>query len=240
MKRISQTKINVLFITGSIALLLFTLESVTIAQNVQRIGRFDIYLIYFVQHPITSLNTRLMIGVTRLAAPAVMISLTLLIVILLAIRRYFVAALWFGTTLLLSAAILNPLLKQLIGRPRPTIDRLINESGYSFPSGHAIAATVFYGMIATLSSIYLRKLYQKVLIELAAMSLIFMIMLSRVYLGVHYPTDVIGGFLLGTATVCFSVGFFVLYGPVLHRLLNAKGWSDRSMRSAEDQGRLDA
>ncbi|GGL46483.1 phosphatase PAP2 family protein [Sporolactobacillus putidus] len=239
MKTVSQTKVNLLFFIGSVALLLFTLESVTIAQNIQRIGYFDLYLIYLIQGHITSLNTSFMIAVTQLASPVIMIFLTFLVIILLLIRRCLVTAFWISATLVISAAIVNPLLKQLIGRPRPTIDRLIHVSGYSFPSGHSIAATVFYGMIATMSFIYLRKIYQKVLIGLAATSIIFLIMYSRVYLGVHYPTDVVGGFLLGTATVCFSTGFFVLYGPILHQLLNSKGWPDRSLRRNEDQNNLD-
>ena len=71
-------------------------------------------------------------------------------------------------------------------------------SSFSFPSGHALFATCFFGGIAVLLSHRLRELGSaEVLVWLAALVLILLIGVSRIYLGVHYPTDVIGGFAVG-------------------------------------------
>lgn len=240
MKSFSQTKINFLFFIGSLALLLFTLESVTIAQDIHRVGNFDYFLAHAIQSRISPITTALMSAATQLASPLMIVLLTLLVIIALVIGHYHVTGLWFGVTLAFSTGLLNPLLKQLIGRPRPVFNRLISESGYSFPSGHAIAATVFYGMIAMMASIYLHKTYQKVLIGLAVICTILLIMYSRIYLGVHYPTDVIGGGLLGTAVVCLSTGFFLIYGPGFHQRLNSRGWHDQSLETGGSHGNLNA
>ncbi len=94
------------------------------------------------------------------------------------------------------AAILNFLLKNILQRPRPTEYRLINESGYSFPSGHSMVSMAFYGFLIYLiySNIKNRKI-KWLLISILSI-LIIMIGISRIYLGVHYTSDVLAGFLV--------------------------------------------
>ena len=93
----------------------------------------------------------------------------------------------------LSSAYLNFVFKDMLAQPRPFILEpglnLIEASGYGFPSGHAQGSLVFFGMLALL----IRKRWFTVI----AMILIFLIAFSRVYLGVHFPTDILGGWFLG-------------------------------------------
>lgn len=97
---------------------------------------------------------------------------------------------------ILSIVFLNQVLKHIIQRPRPIFPHLIKQGGYSFPSGHSMAAFGFYGFFIYL--IYKSKLNKKIKIVLIAFLslLILMIGLSRLYLGVHYATDVIAGFIV--------------------------------------------
>lgn len=106
--------------------------------------------------------------------------------------------LWVGVTM--GGRLMNVLLKLLFHRERPPDDFwLIHETGLSFPSGHAVFAAVFFGMLALLiarphhgRTMWLRALGVAVCIFMANL-----VAMSRVWLGVHYPTDVIGGLLLG-------------------------------------------
>jgi membrane-associated phospholipid phosphatase len=88
--------------------------------------------------------------------------------------------------------------KQLVERPRP--DRplgLMTENSFSFPSGHTLTATVILGLLAYLLVRVVRSYVARLLILLAAVTAVLLVGLSRVYLGVHYPSDVLGSFALG-------------------------------------------
>ena len=97
---------------------------------------------------------------------------------------------------LIIISILNFLLKGILQRPRPIEYRIIDESGYSFPSGHSAVSMAFYGFIIYLIYRYIKNKYIKWTLIIALMILIIAIGISRIYLGVHYTSDVIGGFLV--------------------------------------------
>lgn len=104
------------------------------------------------------------------------------------------------------SALLNFILKQIFAAARPDIYRLVSESGYGFPSGHAMNGTVFIGLCAYL---FIRYSYKRPLkIVVFSLSVLFMLLMgvSRVYLGVHYATDILGGYLAGgvvlTTAIC--------------------------------------
>ena len=100
--------------------------------------------------------------------------------------------------------ILNQLLKRILQRSRPTEYRIIEESGYSFPSGHSMISMAFYGYLIYLIYKYVENKNVKwILISLLSVLICF-IGISRIYLGVHYTSDVLGGFLI-------SVSYLVIY-----------------------------
>jgi undecaprenyl-diphosphatase len=104
---------------------------------------------------------------------------------------------------LAGAGVLDAGLKELFARVRPQafFDYYLAPKSFSFPSGHALFAVCFFGGLAVLLSHRLRGRLAQILVWAIALVLIFLIGVSRVYLGVHYPTDVIGGLAVGIVWV---------------------------------------
>lgn len=96
-----------------------------------------------------------------------------------------------------SIRMFNRLLKNGFERERPSFDPLVEANGYSFPSGHAMNSTAIYGLFLLFWLIHYPSFPYRKQIAVLTASLILFIGLSRVYLGVHYITDVIAGFLIG-------------------------------------------
>ena len=98
----------------------------------------------------------------------------------------------------LGAFLLERVVKAIVHRPRPAVHALVHTTGSSFPSGHATLAAAFYVVIALLLARAVRTWRVKVVIWTLAISLVGAIGFSRLYLRVHWLTDVLGGFALGT------------------------------------------
>lgn len=88
-------------------------------------------------------------------------------------------------------------LKYLFKRERPSLQRLVEAGGFSFPSGHSMVSFAFYGLLLYLVYINLPRSLLRTAIMLFVGSLIPLVGVSRVYLGVHYPSDVVAGFAAG-------------------------------------------
>lgn len=110
------------------------------------------------------------------------------------------------------AAGLNWTLKQILQRPRPTEYRIINETGYSFPSGHSMTSMAFYGFIIYLIYKYVKNKYVKASLIVFLSILIISIGVSRIYLGVHYTSDVLAGFLI-------AISYLVIYTSIVNKCL---------------------
>jgi len=94
--------------------------------------------------------------------------------------------------------VLNQVIKYVVARPRPVFAQpLIPESGYSFPSGHAILSFIAYGLLAYFAVLVLRSWRARTGVVMAAGLLVLVIGFSRLYLGVHYFSDVVAGFAAG-------------------------------------------
>lgn len=98
---------------------------------------------------------------------------------------------------------LNLLLKSIIQRPRPEGFRLIAETGYSFPSGHSMVSMAFYGLIVWMIWHYEKDTVLKYALCAAFSLIIVGVGLSRIYLGVHYASDVIAGFCVSLLWLAF-------------------------------------
>ncbi len=99
---------------------------------------------------------------------------------------------------------LNQILKIIVQRPRPVGYRLIEENGYSFPSGHSMVSAAFYGFLIYLVYKNIKNKYVKYIIITILSLLVLCIGISRIYLGVHYASDVLAGFLI---SICYLIIF---------------------------------
>ncbi|MEC4805804.1 MAG: phosphatase PAP2 family protein [Jaaginema sp. PMC 1079.18] len=138
---------------------------------------------------------RIMIAITFLGDPWSVTIVSILVAIILSRRQRLAGAITIGIA---SAGAwgLNFLLKYVFARDRPALwERIVDVQYNSFPSGHAMVSLVVYGFLAYLLAIRFRK-FQGTIYALATL-LIFLIGLSRLYLGVHWPTDVIAGYAAG-------------------------------------------
>jgi undecaprenyl-diphosphatase len=118
--------------------------------------------------------------------------------------------------------ILNVVLKEWFQRTRPDLHRLISISGYSFPSGHSMEAFALYGVISFLVWHHLSTRLARILVVLCSTFMILMIGISRIYLGVHYPSDVIGGYLASGFWLSAAIWFYQYYKEKRYEKSNAK------------------
>ena len=134
-------------------------------------------------------------------------------------KRYHIYSLMVSANIVVGA-LLNYFLKQLFQRQRPDLLRLIEIGGYSFPSGHSMSSVVFYGFLIYLSIRYLKH-WSKYCITGVLGLLIIAIGFSRIYLGVHYASDVLGGFIIG-------LGWLVLFIRLSDRFVISKEKNSRA------------
>ncbi|SIQ67311.1 phosphatase PAP2 family protein [Maribacter ulvicola] len=108
------------------------------------------------------------------------------------------------------ATISNMMLKRFIDRARPGIEHLVSVETLSYPSGHAMSAMAFYGFLIFLVTKFTMHKVMKYVLIIALITIILSIGISRIYLGVHFPSDIAGGFIAGIIWVVFCVLVFDL------------------------------
>ncbi len=143
--------------------------------------------------------TRVMNAISLLGYNVLIIELVIALAVF-AKLRWRRAALWL-TVAMAGSLVLDLTLKHIYHRTRPTAYFGMAPHSYSFPSGHAMCSFCFYGVLAGLLSARTKPLAWRLLIWFAAAALVIAIGLSRIYLGVHYPSDVVAGYLAAAVWV---------------------------------------
>lgn len=183
---------------GGVVVNLFSLwVFVELSESVlsREIDQFDVMVSYVVQSLRSPYMTEFMKNITLFGGPGILLG-TLTIMAGLLIYKHKRRSLGF-LTLMITGIILNIVLKFLFARERPSDARLVDEYFYSFPSGHAMNSFIFYGSIAYLFYHYTRDRVLGIAVAIALGILILLIGISRIYLGVHYPSDVVAGYIAG-------------------------------------------
>jgi len=176
----------------------------------KKIAHFDSKVISFVQGLETPILTSMMKFFSFIGAgfPVVIIIVLVLFILykVLHHRREIILFLW----VVIGSALLNAL-KLIFHRARPTLHRIVNANGFSFPSGHSMAAFSLYGILAFLFWRHTSTLSGRLTLIVFSFLMILMIGISRIYLGVHYPSDVLGGFLASGCLLSASIWFYQRY-----------------------------
>ncbi|HYD51810.1 MAG TPA: phosphatase PAP2 family protein [Gemmatimonadaceae bacterium] len=170
--------------------------------------RFDDYVMRAVAARQIPALERAALEITFLGTGLVVVTIVAIagLFLYLSRHRYSAALLLFATV---GALLLNNLLKASFDRPRPQVFQWgTHVLSSSFPSGHAMSATVVYSMVAFLAARLEAKRWIRWLVILVAMMLIALIGASRVYLGVHFPSDILAGVLIGFAWAGFCLAMF--------------------------------
>lgn len=162
-------------------------------------------LLFIEKIRINSMNG-MAVDITALGSPIVITIFTIIasLVLLFLKDRYGIIYLISSS---LGAGAWSLILKYLVARDRPMIiPRLVEVSGNSYPSGHTLAASSFYLSIAILSSRYFKAYKTKISLLIISMILTGLVGFTRIYLGVHYPSDVLSGVFFGFAWTLFLTG----------------------------------
>ncbi|MBP3964791.1 phosphatase PAP2 family protein [Paenibacillus lignilyticus] len=109
---------------------------------------------------------------------------------------------------MLGSTLLNELLKPIYKRARPDIHRLVEQQGFSYPSGNAMAALTFYCLITYLLWRHIHRRSWRIALLCFSAAMILIMGVSRIYLGVHYPSDILAGFWLSACWVALCIRLF--------------------------------
>ena len=155
--------------------------------------------------------TESMRDITSLGGETVITIITIFVVGFLFLQKRY-DAMWLVLVATIGGALISIGLKEFYGRERPDISyRLINVTPLSFPSGHSMMSAIVYLTQAAIIARIQKNKKIRIYILSAALFLTFIIGVSRVYLGVHYPTDVIGGWTIGLAwaSFCWFIAWYL-------------------------------
>ena len=197
------------FLISLVSLIGFSSMAVLISGH--KIMMFDQSIISFIQGFESPMLTSIMEFFTFIGSfPAVVVIFILASLFLYFGLKHRTELLLFGGVVI-GTPIINGILKQFFHRTRPDLHRLIEISGYSFPSGHAMNAFAIYGILAFLLWRHIPTRLGRTALILISSIFILMIGTSRIYLGVHYPSDIIGGYFASGFWLAISIWFFQRY-----------------------------
>lgn len=203
------------YITIGIAVLLFvvTLNGFVeltdeLAEN--ELGAFDRSVTDFITAFRTPGNTVLFSSITRLGERLAYILISVLLAAVLYWRYRSLSTILQTVAVLILASLSNIALKRFFSRARPDVEHLVSVDSMSYPSGHSMSAMAFYGFLIYICLKLQMPGWVRVMLVVAFVLIIAGVGVSRIYLGVHYPSDVAAGFIGGLIWVSFCIVLFNL------------------------------
>lgn len=195
---------------GSFALLLFMIIGYIVKFYPEMLVGFDQPIQTAIRGDLPETLTLLFRAITHLIDIPVIISWVLIVAFIFYRKQWKMESyLMLGNLAL--AGILIVTFKNIYQRPRPEILHLVEEKGFSFPSGHSLAVTIMVGTLIVILSQRIKNTVWRKIVQILLSSYIFSVLVSRVYLGVHYPSDVI-------ASLCVGLGVLFMEFPFYDKL----------------------
>lgn len=173
-------------------------------------GVFDNTIIWLVRYFATPALDQFMISISNLGFGFSYAVIVIAVFVALAVYRRWLELKGLALSFA-GGAVLNYVLKNLFERARPDAFHLVSATGYSFPSGHAMVSLCFYGMLAFLLARIIPSWRWRYFLVIVTVLLIIAIGISRIYLGVHYPSDVVAGYTGGTMWLMFCISLLMLW-----------------------------
>ncbi|NEU32286.1 phosphatase PAP2 family protein [bacterium LRH843] len=167
--------------------------------------QFDVKVskaVYLLEHPFL---TSFMIFISFIGSTLPVIVISLLLIILLYTLFHDRSDIILFVVASVGSVLLNIVLKNLFKRERPSIIDLVVETGFSYPSGHSMAAFSLYGLVIFLFWKHVKIKRNRILLLIFLSLMIITMGFSRVYLGVHYLTDVIGAYLISGCWLALTI-----------------------------------
>ena len=182
---------------------IFTIWAVLVATHSSIITSFDTFFINLLTNT-NPANITFATNFTTLGNTKTLTFLTILVgVILLLLKKYGYAG-WFVGTMAL-ANLTNTIIKNIVQRPRPNVKHLVYAGGYSFPSGHSIGSMTFFLLLVILVALFVKNKTAKLGLTFVLIAEPLLVGYTRIFVHVHYPSDVFGGFLLAWTFICLSL-----------------------------------
>lgn len=185
------------------------------------VGKFDAAVRDWVHTLASPARTQLMLFISRLGYDILIWELVIALAIFLWLR-WRRGAMWLAITMT-GALGLDFVLKQAFHRTRPDAFFGTLPNSYSFPSGHALVSFCFYAVLAGLIAYRVKSMAIKIGVGVAAALLVTAIGFSRIYLGVHYPSDVLAGYLAATVWVSTMLAADRVRKKAVVRIKNRRG-----------------
>ncbi|WP_142558189.1 phosphatase PAP2 family protein [Streptococcus mitis] len=195
---------------GSFALLLFVILGYVVKFYPEKLIPFDSSIQTAIRGDLPAILTTIFRGITRLIDLPIVISWAILLTAIFYLKKWKSESLLVAGNLSL-AGILIVSLKHLYQRPRPDILHLVEEKGFSFPSGHSLAVTLLIGSLIIIVGQRVKNRTVKLILQISLGIYLVSVIISRVYLGVHYPSDVL-------ASLCLGLGILFIEFPFYDKL----------------------
>ena len=195
---------------GSFALLLFMIIGYIVKFYPEMLVSFDQPIQTAIRGDLPGILTLLFRAITHLIDIPVNISWVLIVAFVFYRKQWKMESyLMLGNLTL--AGILIVTFKNIYQRPRPEILHLVEEKGFSFPSGHSLAVTIMVGTLIVILSQRIKNTVWRKIVQILLSLYIVSVLVSRIYLGVHYPSDVI-------ASLCVGLGVLFMEFPFYDKL----------------------
>ncbi|AWN33731.1 MAG: phosphatase PAP2 family protein [Lactobacillus helsingborgensis] len=208
MNKTIQTKRDTI-IPATIFLILYAAWAILVASENQFIHEFDRTVINIIcnNNPIL---IKFATVFTNLGNTNVIMVETILLVIVLALFKKFAYA-FFTAGTMIAANGYNWIIKHAIARHRPFTHHLVAAHGYSFPSGHSVGSATLFGILIVLTILLIKNKAAKTVLCIVWACFPILIGYTRIFSHVHYPSDVVGGFLEGIAFLLIGYSFLYHY-----------------------------